>query len=54
MRLDSARDRADGGAGLGLALVRGIAHDLGGTAAAVEPSTGTGAELVIRLPIGTP
>ncbi|MER5866413.1 ATP-binding protein [Kitasatospora sp. NPDC002040] len=51
VRLDEARDREHGGAGLGLALVRGIARGLDGTAAAVEPAAGHGAELVLRLPV---
>ncbi|MER7842364.1 HAMP domain-containing sensor histidine kinase [Kitasatospora sp. NPDC096077] len=54
VRLDESRDRADGGAGLGLALVRSIAAALGGTARAVEPRAGRGAELVVSLPTGTP
>lgn len=51
VRLDAARDRASGGAGLGLALVRTIAEGLGGTAEAVEPLDGRGARLVVRLPL---
>ncbi|MFE9424941.1 sensor histidine kinase [Kitasatospora sp. NPDC006697] len=51
VRLDSARHRAAGGAGLGLALVRTIAAGLGGTAAAEEPPSGRGAHLVVRLPM---
>ncbi|WP_030268669.1 sensor histidine kinase [Streptomyces sp. NRRL B-24484] len=51
VRLDTARDRSAGGAGLGLALVRGIARSLGGDAEAVAPASGRGAELVVRLPL---
>ncbi|MGW4691280.1 sensor histidine kinase [Kitasatospora cineracea] len=51
VRLDEARSRTDGGAGLGLSLVRGIVEGLGGSAEAVEPSAGAGAELVVRLPL---
>ncbi|MFC8454744.1 sensor histidine kinase [Kitasatospora sp. NPDC057223] len=58
VRLDPSRDRADGGAGLGLALVRAIVQGLGGTAQCRdrdrEPAAAVGAELVIRLPTGTP
>ncbi|MFE0464303.1 sensor histidine kinase [Kitasatospora sp. NPDC058965] len=51
VRLDTARNRATGGAGLGLALVRTIATGLGGTATAAEPPSGHGAHLVVRLPL---
>ncbi|MFJ5881155.1 sensor histidine kinase [Kitasatospora cineracea] len=51
VRLDGARSRTDGGAGLGLSLVRGIVEGLGGSAEAVEPAAGVGAELVVRLPL---
>ncbi|KDN87126.1 ATP-binding protein [Kitasatospora cheerisanensis] len=51
VRLDTARDRAAGGAGLGLALVRTIAHSLGGTATAEPPGRLPGARLVVRLPL---
>ncbi|MGW4383397.1 sensor histidine kinase [Kitasatospora sp. NPDC004531] len=51
VRLDDARDRNSGGAGLGLALVRTIAHSLGGTAAAEPPGRLPGARLVVRLPV---
>ncbi|MFJ1797141.1 sensor histidine kinase [Kitasatospora griseola] len=50
VRLDDARDRHTGGAGLGLALVRTIAHSLGGTATAEPPGRLPGARLVVRLP----
>ncbi|WP_329561640.1 sensor histidine kinase [Kitasatospora sp. NBC_01266] len=51
VRLDTARNRATGGAGLGLALVRTIATTLGGTATATQPPTPPGAHLLIRLPL---
>ncbi|MFD0345050.1 sensor histidine kinase [Kitasatospora aburaviensis] len=51
VRLDTARNRAVGGAGLGLALVRTIATSLGGTATAEHPPHGHGAHLVVRLPL---
>jgi signal transduction histidine kinase len=53
VRLDDARDRAHGGAGLGLALVRAIAQGLGGAATAQPPFSGRGAQLVVRLPTHT-
>ncbi|MFD8481765.1 sensor histidine kinase [Kitasatospora sp. NPDC059673] len=51
VRLDDARDRHSGGAGLGLALVRTIARSLGGTVAAEPPGRLPGARLVVRLPV---
>jgi signal transduction histidine kinase len=52
-RTDLARDRASGGAGLGLAIVRAIADAHGGSAAA-EASAAGGARVVIELPGFTP
>ncbi len=48
-RLDEARDRAGGGAGLGLAIVREIVAAHGGTVV-VGDATDPGARLVLRLP----
>ncbi len=48
VRLDEARSRSAGGAGLGLAIVREIVTAHGGTAEAEE--TEVGARLVVRLP----
>jgi len=48
VRLDPARDRLSGGAGLGLAIVFEVARAHGGTAA-VEDSA-SGARFVVRLP----
>jgi signal transduction histidine kinase len=48
VRLDPARTRVAGGAGLGLAIVREIVTAHGGTARAEE--TDAGARLVVRLP----
>jgi signal transduction histidine kinase len=39
-----------GGAGLGLAIVRGIAEAHGGTAVATTPASGPGARIAIRIP----
>ncbi|WP_433267913.1 ATP-binding protein [Actinosynnema sp. CS-041913] len=50
VRLDEGRARDEGGAGLGLAIAREIAHAHGGTVE-VAPST-RGAKLVVRLPLG--
>ncbi len=47
-RIDAARDRASGGAGLGLAIVRAIAEAHGGSVAADE-APGGGARLVLAL-----
>jgi signal transduction histidine kinase/CheY-like chemotaxis protein len=43
-------DRADGGLGLGLSIVRGIVELHGGTVAAHSAGVGCGTEIVIRLP----
>jgi two-component system, OmpR family, sensor kinase len=48
-RPDDGRARADGGAGLGLAIVEAIAHAHGGTAAASNRPAG-GAVVCLRLP----
>ena len=52
VRLDEARGRRAGGAGLGLAIVREIVTAHGGTAEA--EATGVGARLVVRLPAAEP
>ncbi|MFD7831541.1 sensor histidine kinase [Kitasatospora sp. NPDC059803] len=52
VRLDDARSRDAGGAGLGLALVRSIARGVDGTAAFTDPPPpGPGARAVVRLPL---
>ncbi len=48
-RSDAARSRSDGGAGLGLAIVRAVAEAHGGTAEA-RNVPGGGAEVALRLP----
>jgi two-component system, OmpR family, sensor kinase len=49
-RTDPARDRASGGAGLGLAIVRGIALAHGGRATAGESERLGGARMELELP----
>ncbi|WP_435246552.1 sensor histidine kinase [Streptomyces sp. NRRL F-5630] len=50
VRLDDARTRDEGGAGLGLAIARDAAHRHGGSLAVGE-RPGGGAEFVLRLPL---
>jgi two-component system, OmpR family, sensor kinase len=52
-RTDAARDRASGGAGLGLAIVRAIAEAHGGRVSASESDAG-GARIELELPRFTP
>jgi two-component system OmpR family sensor kinase len=49
-RTDAARDRASGGAGLGLAIVRAIAAAHGGRVCATDGPVGGGARLELELP----
>jgi signal transduction histidine kinase len=51
VRLDEARSADDGGAGLGLAIARGIARAHGGDLGCVEPVDGRGATFELRLPL---
>nr|WKF61382.1 Sensor histidine kinase TodS [Paraburkholderia busanensis] len=50
-QLAPALDRSQGGLGIGLALVRGLAELHGGTVAAFSEGPGSGSEFVIRLPL---
>ncbi|ADJ46842.1 two-component system histidine kinase [Amycolatopsis mediterranei S699] len=50
-RADTARSRAGGGSGLGLAVVRAVARAHGGEAAAANRPSG-GARVGIRIPLG--
>jgi PAS domain S-box-containing protein len=46
-----ARERAQGGLGIGLALVRGLVELRGGTITAQSAGLGLGSEFVVRLPV---
>lgn len=52
VRLDESRTTHSGGAGLGLAIARGIARAHGGDLRCVEPPDGTGAAFLLTLPRG--
>jgi anti-sigma regulatory factor (Ser/Thr protein kinase) len=47
-------DRADGGLGLGLTIVRSLVEAHGGTVSAQSQGPGQGSEFVIRLPLAAP
>ena len=49
---DSSTTRTHGGLGLGLAIVKQLVELHGGTVAAASAGAGTGAEFIVRLPIG--
>jgi signal transduction histidine kinase/ActR/RegA family two-component response regulator len=49
-QIDSAIDRAEGGLGIGLALVKGLVGLHGGTVEAASPGLGLGSEFNIKLP----
>jgi CheY-like chemotaxis protein len=49
-QVSSAIDRAEGGLGIGLALVKGLAGLHGGSVSASSPGAGHGSEFVIHLP----
>ena len=52
VRLDDSRATDRGGAGLGLAIARGIARAHGGDLRCVEPPSGGGAAFALTLPAG--
>jgi CheY-like chemotaxis protein len=47
----AGRDRAQGGLGIGLALVRNLVQLHGGSVTAVSDGAGKGSEFVVRLPV---
>jgi PAS domain S-box-containing protein len=49
-----ALDRAQGGIGIGLALVRGVVTLHGGTVQGRSDGPGRGSEFIVRLPLGSP
>jgi two-component system, OmpR family, sensor histidine kinase BaeS len=49
-RLDPARSRREGGAGIGLAIARALAEAMGGRAWAESPGIGRGASFLVALP----
>jgi two-component system sensor histidine kinase BaeS len=53
-RADSARDRASGGSGIGLAVARALVEAHGGTISAESDGRGKGARFVVTLPISAP
>jgi signal transduction histidine kinase len=50
-QVDRSRDRAQGGLGIGLSLVRGLVELHGGTVDASSDGPGLGSEFVVRLPL---
>lgn len=49
-RVDTARSRAAGGSGIGLAIVRALAEAMGGRAWAESAGPGRGATFLLALP----
>ena len=50
-QVDRAAERAAGGLGIGLALVKGLVDMHGGTVAAASPGPGQGSTFTVRLPV---
>lgn len=53
-RADTARDRASGGSGIGLAITKALVEAHGGSAGVRSAGPGTGATFTVTLPVGTP
>ena len=53
-RVDESRDRATGGAGLGLAIVRRLAEAQGGSVSASSAGAGLGAAFTLEMPAANP
>ena len=53
-RVDAARNRRDGGAGIGLAITKALVEAHGGHVAATSAGVGAGAEFTIVLPLAGP
>jgi PAS domain S-box-containing protein len=54
VQVDTALERAHGGLGIGLTLVKRIVELHGGTVEATSAGAGRGAEFVVRLPLAAP
>ena len=53
-RLDASRSRDEGGAGIGLSIVRALAEAMGGHAWAESPGPGRGSTFFVSLPAAVP
>lgn len=51
MQVGGSLDRAQGGLGIGLTIVRRLVELHGGTVAAASEGTGTGSEFIVRIPL---
>ncbi|MDQ3563232.1 MAG: PAS domain S-box protein [Pseudomonadota bacterium] len=52
-QVDQSLERTHGGLGIGLALVRSLVEQHGGTIEAESAGTGQGSKFIVRLPLGT-